>query len=188
MCGRENSAYSKERVNIEVQITKDNSGHNIVVLPDIIFKNKQKIDWDAVEEYLQRCVGEIVTIAETEDVVFIGIDFPDEYKGSKYTKRLRGANAKAKANAAQGIVEMIKIAAEKRFCANRKDKHSINAGNGWYYYMTRFAMPVYENNVKTDIYNIYSACLLINRTKFGKMYLYDLVDIKREASTPLKTM
>ncbi len=101
---------------------------------------------------------------------------------------MKGANAKAKANAAQGIPEMLMIAMEKRFRENRKDKHSTNAGNGWYYYKTRFAMPVYENEIKTDTYNVYSACLLINCTKFGKMYLYDLVDIKREASTPLKTI
>lgn len=97
-------------------------------------------------------------------------------------------NAKAKANAAQGIVKMLEAATEKRFRENRKDKHSVEAGNGWYYYTTRFAIPLYENDMKTDIYNIYSGCLLVNRTKFGKMYLYDLVDIKREASTPLKTI
>ena len=164
------------------------SGHKVVVLPEIIFKNRQNIDWNAVEKYLQRYVGEIVRIAETEDIVYIGIDFPNEYKGSKYTKRLKGANAKAKANAAQGILEMLEIATERHFSENRKNKHSTSAGNGWYYYTTYFALPIYEDNVKTNNYHIYSACLLINRTKFGKMYLYDLVDIKRKASTPLKTI
>lgn len=142
-----------------VEIVEDASGHKIVILPDIIFKNRQNIDWNAVEEYLQKYVGEIITIAETEE----------------------GANAKAKANAAQGIMEMLKIATEKRFRKNRKDKHSINAGNGWYYYTTRFAMPIYENETKTENYHCYSA----NHAENGKLYLYDLVDIKREASTPL---
>ncbi len=128
-------------MSLEVKIAKNAAGDKIVVLPDIIFKNKQKIDWNAVEKYLQKYIGKIIMIAM-----------------------------------------------EKRFRENRKDKHSTNAGNGWYYYKTRFAMPVYENEIKTDTYNVYSACLLINCTKFGKMYLYDLVDIKREASTPLKTI
>lgn len=175
-------------MNPKLQVTKDTAGHNVVILPGIIFKNKQKIDWNAVEEYLQKYVGEIVTIAETSDIIYIGIDFPNEYKGSKYTKLLKGSNAKAKANAAQGVMEMLEIATEKRFRTNRKDKHATDAGSGWYYYTTRFAMPVYENDVKTDIYNVYSACLLINCTKLGKMYLYDLVDIKKEASTPLRTI
>ena len=175
-------------MNPKLQVAKDTAGHNVVILPGIIFKNKQKIDWNAVEKYLQKYVGEIVTIAETSDIIYIGIDFPNEYKGSKYTKLLKGSNAKAKANAARGVMEMLEIATEKRFRTNRKDKHATDAGSGWYYYTTRFAMPVYENDVKTDIYNVYSSCLLINCTKFGKMYLYDLVDIIKEASTPLRTI
>lgn len=39
---------------------------------------------------------------------------PDEYAHSEYTRVLKGANAKAKANAAQGIPELIEIATEKR--------------------------------------------------------------------------
>ena len=45
---------------------------------------------------------------------------------------LRGANAKAKANAAQGIPEMLLIANEREFEENRKDKHSKNAKYGWW--------------------------------------------------------
>jgi hypothetical protein len=170
---------------LEIQIAKDTEGHNIVVLPGIVFKNKQNIDWDAVEQYLQRYVGEIVTITETSDIVYIGTFFPDEYKGSNYTKHLKGANAKAKANAAQGITELLEIATEKRFKENKKEKHSEKAGKGWYYYTTRFAIPIYQNELKTGIYHVYSACLLINHAENGKMYLYDLVDMKKEASTPL---
>ncbi|MBR1929967.1 MAG: hypothetical protein IJ833_00625 [Lachnospiraceae bacterium] len=171
-----------------VQIIKDDAGHKIAVLPEVIFKNKQNIDWGAVEEYLQRYVGEFVDVADTESIVYIGTDFPSEYKGSKYTKRLKGSYAKAKANAAQGITSMLEIATQKGFSENREKKHARDAKNGWYYYTTRFALPVYENEMKTENYNVYLACLLVNRTKFGKMYLYDLVDIKREASTPLRTM
>lgn len=170
---------------MKIQIVESMSGYKVVVLPDIIFKNRQNIDWNAVEKYLQRYVGEIVRIAETEDIVYIGATFPDEYKGSKYTKRLRGSNAKAKANAAQGILEMLKIATEKSFHKNYKEKHLEDAENGWYYYTTRFALPTYANESETGNYNVYSACLLINHSQNGKMYLYDLVDIKREASTPL---
>ena len=106
--------------------------------------------------------------------------FPDEYTGSKYTR-------KAKANASQGILEMIEIATEKKFRDNHKEKHEDDAENGWYYYTTRFALPIYDNDKKTDEYNIYSACLVINCSANNKMYLYDLVDIKIEASNPLKT-
>ncbi|MCM1283012.1 MAG: hypothetical protein NC124_15595 [Clostridium sp.] len=102
-------------------------------------------------------------------------------------RKTKGGRAKAKANAAQGIREMVGIASDKRFRENRKEKHSGDAANGWYYYTTRFAMPVYDNDVKTENYNIYSGCLVVNCTGKGKMYLYDLVDIKKEASNPLRT-
>ena len=40
---------------------------------------------------------------------------PKEYSGSKYTNSIKGMNAKAKANAATGIPELIEIAVEKTF-------------------------------------------------------------------------
>lgn len=67
-------------------------------------------NWDDVKAYLKEYVGEFYTIAETEDVVFIGNDLPDEYTGSRYTYKLKGTAAKAKANAAQGIPELLEIA------------------------------------------------------------------------------
>ena len=170
-----------------LEIALDENGNKVVVLPDIIFSNKQNIDWNEVEKYLERFVGELVEIAETGDIIYLGKDFPDEYAGSKYTRKTKGARAKAKANAAQGIREMVGIASDKKFRENRKEKHSGDAANGWYYYTTRFAMPVYDNDTKTENYNIYSGCLVVNCTGKGKMYLYDLVDIKKEASNPLRT-
>ncbi len=96
---------------------------------------------------------------------------------------MKGGRAKAKANAAQGIREMVEIASGKRFRENRKEKHSGDAANGWYYYTTRFAVPIYGNEVKTENYNIYSGCLVVNCTEKGKMYLYDLVNIKKKRVT-----
>ncbi|MCM1173165.1 MAG: hypothetical protein NC393_13695 [Clostridium sp.] len=170
-----------------LEIVLDENDNKIVVLPDIIFTNKQNIDWNEVEKYLERYIGEFVEIAETSDIVYLGKDFPDEYANSKYTRQTKGGRAKAKANAAQGIREMVEIASDKIFRENCKEKHSANAANGWYYYTTRFAMPMYDNDVKTENYNIYSGCLVVNCTGNGRMYLYDLVNIKKEASNPLKT-
>ncbi|MCC8044983.1 MAG: hypothetical protein LIP12_05730 [Clostridiales bacterium] len=99
---------------------------------------------------------------------------------------MKGTNAKVKANAAQAIPKMLEIAAEKEFHENRKDKHSSMARKGWYYYKTRFALPVCSNDQKTDIFNFYSARLLVNMTSYGKLFLYDVLDIKKEASNPLK--
>lgn len=174
-------------MNISEIILDENTGNKIVVIPDIIYKNKQNINWDEVEIYLEKYIGEIIEITETKDIIYIGKDFPDEYASSKYTRKTKGARAKAKANAVQGILEMIEIAANKIFRENHKEKHESSAKNGWYYYTTRFALPIYDNEEKSGNYKIYSACFVINCPGNGKMYLYDLVDIKKEASTPLKT-
>lgn len=52
---------------------------------------------------------------------------PGEYAGSVYTKKLRGMNAKAKANAVQILPEMIEIASNGVFEHNRKAKHARDA-------------------------------------------------------------
>lgn len=109
--------------------------------------------------------------------------FPNEFAGSKYTRTAKGAWAKAKANAVQGIKEMIEIATNKTFRKNHKEKHNSDARNGWYYYTIRFVLPIYDNDIKTNQYNVYTGCLVVNCTVGGKMYLYDLVDIKKKQVT-----
>lgn len=48
-----------------LEIVLDENGNKVVILPDIIFSNKQNIDWNEGEKYLERFVGELVEIAET---------------------------------------------------------------------------------------------------------------------------
>jgi hypothetical protein len=76
---------------------------------------------------------------------------------------------------------------DRRFRKNLKKKHCTDAARGWYYYTTRFALPVYNNAKGIERYNFFTACLVINYAANGKLYLYDIIDIKKEASNPLKT-
>ena len=108
---------------------------------------RQSIDWKDVEEYLWQYVDESFEIIETADVVFIGGNFPSELKGSNDTVRLRGAQAKAKANTTQ-IPLLLKYATNKRRKENLKDKHGIDAKYVWYRFTSRFALPVYLNDGK----------------------------------------
>ena len=41
---------------------------------------------------------EITIDAEDNEIIYIGSELPSEYAGSVYTKKLKGADAKAKAN------------------------------------------------------------------------------------------
>ena len=96
-----------------VSVVEDLSGNKIVFIHDVRFKGRQAIDWDDVERYLKQYVGESHIIESTKDMVYIGVDLPEEYAHSNYTDTLKGANAKAKANATQGLPEMIEIATNK---------------------------------------------------------------------------
>ena len=128
--------------------------------------------------------GDNYIIADTSDMVYIGSDLPDEYTGSEYTESLRGANAKAKANASQGIPELLHIAKGKYFRENKTNKHIRNAKFGWYRYDSRFAIPVYRDDEEVERYNIFHASLIVRYSEDGKLYLYDVIDIKKRNEQP----
>lgn len=65
---------------------------------------------------------------------------------------------------------------------DKKEKHRRNAKYGWYRYDSRFALPVYDGSGEIERYNIFRASLLIRHASDGRMYLYDIIDIKKETS------
>jgi len=169
-------------MNRNVNIITDCNGNKTVLINDIIFRGKRSVNWKDVEEYLKRYVDSFFEIADTRDIVYIGSDLPDEYTNSNYTHSLKGASAKAKANAVQGIPEMIEIASGKKFEENRKDKHKRDAKYGWYRYESRFALPIFDENGNVERYNIFHVMMLMRHAKDGKLYLYDIMEIKKETS------
>lgn len=170
-----------------VNIILEPNGKKIVHINDIRFKCKKKEDWKEVEEYLKEYIGEFYEIEETSDKVFISSNFPDEYVSSESRLALKGAVAKAKANAVQGIPELIRIATNKEYSENTKQKHNKDAKYGWYRYDVRFALPVYDDKSNEICrYNIFFARMLVRHDKDGKKYLYDLLAVKKETSSPLE--
>ncbi len=175
---------TKEMIeNRNVNIITDADGKKLVLINDIRFKGKRQIDWDDVKQYLEGYVGDYYEIEENTERIYIGSELPEEYTESESRKSLMGANAKAKANAATAIPEMIQIASNPAFEENRKEKHNKNAKYGWYRYDVRFALPVYEENALVR-YNIFHARLLINHAENGRKYLYDILAVKKEMSKP----
>lgn len=158
---------------------------NIAVIDEIKFKNKQKIPWNEVEKYLKQFIGNCYIIDKTKDKIWIGNDFPDEYHASRYTQILKGGIAKAKANAATALRDMLLIADRSRFCENFDTKHKKTAYNGWLRYDTHFAVPVADDREIYQYHNIFLGTLVVRLDQDGKKYLYDLINIKKEASKPL---
>lgn len=169
------------------RIYVDKNGRKILVIDTIRFKGKKNINWDEVRDYLRSYVGEYYEITDTADVIYIGKDFPNEYTGSNYTYQLKGMAAKAKANAAQGIPSMIEIATGKHFRENHEKKHARNAKYGWYRYDSHFALPVLDEQGRAERYNVFHASMLVRHDEDGKLYLYDILDIKKETGNPLES-
>ncbi len=184
---REEENRRQKEQSRNVNIIHEPDGKRIVLINDIRFKGKNREEWAEIEEYLKEYVGEYYEIEENSDIVYIASDFPDEYANSESRLALKGPVAKAKANASQGIPELIQIATNETYQENTKKKHAIDAKYGWYRYDVRFALPVYDDKTgKLARYNIYSARMLVRHAKDGKKYLYDFLSIKKEASSPLE--
>lgn len=100
------------------------------------------------------------------------------------TKKVEGgASAKAKANAVQGIIQMIEIARKTSASENMKLKNHKKASQGWLRYLTRFALPVLNYQNIITHYNIYIATLVVRKNEKGKLSLYDVVNVKKETET-----
>ena len=162
-----------------VSIITDCDQNRIVLINDIRFKAKAWEEWEDVKELLKEYVGCEYVITDTEETIFIGEDFPDEYVGSEYTAGLWRNKLKAKANAGQAIPELISIAKSPSYEKNKKEKHESKAKLGWYKYPTKFAIPKYDRDTgEISSSAIFAAELLVRHDEDGIKYLYDLVNIK----------
>ena len=172
--------------NKEFVVARDKKGHKVVVINNIIFRGKKNIPWNEVKQYLMRYIGEVIEVADTGEVINIDSDFPDEFKGSEDTKRVRGGNAKAKANVVQAIREIVRVARKIKEMENQKSKNVKKAKYGWYRYLTRFAIPIMSEESIVSYYNVYLATLIVRKAEDKELYLYDVINIKKEASTPFE--
>ena len=83
-------------------------------------------------------------------------------------------------------VYSIQIADNKAEFPDYDRRHGNKAKNGWYRYDTRFGIPVYSELGEIERYNIFRARMLVRCDENNKLFLYDVVQIKKETSTPLE--
>lgn len=152
------------------------------VMP-VLDTQKDTRNYSVAEAYLKTLVDTehpFSTILMDAQPVYIGRDLPGEYRGSEYTKTLRKAIRDVKMQAATNLDEMLLLAENGEWHENIKEKHKVDAKNGWYRYSTQFAVPVLDIKKSVDHYTVYSGTLLIRNDADGNSYLYDLLDIKKE--------
>lgn len=155
----------------------------MVSVQSILFSGKQNIPWKKVEKYLKPYISKKYIIHETQDVICIGGSFPEEFAWSKYTRKLRGGYAKVKANLVTVIEDLIRNASNKRWVENKEEKHAADAKYGWYRYDIKFAVLVKAENELKSRFNYYQATLIVKSNDNG-LYLYDIINIKKEACKP----
>ena len=176
-----------DRDNRNINIIVDTDGRKIVLIKDIRFKVKHREECKEIEDYLMEYIGQCYEVEDSAEKIYIDADFPDEFANSESRIALKGPVSKAKANASQGIPELIQIATKDSFSENNKMKHKKDAKYGWYRYNVRFALPVYDDKSGELLrYNIFSAKMLVRHAEDGKKYLYDFLRIKKETGSPLE--
>ncbi len=93
-------------------------------------------------------MGEEYVIDETDEIIYIGTDFPDEYANSRYSTKALGTIGKAKANAAQAVPELVKTA-------------------------TYFSLPTCDDSGNVIGRNHFQGRKIIRCDANGTKYLYD---------------
>ena len=146
---------------------------NRIRINDNVFEgSKDKSISKTIKDYLTKHIGEVYTIIESGQKVYLGKDLPNEYAHSEYTKKLPLNKKLAKGRAVTNLNEIIESATNRTWESNKKEKHKIDAKYGFYKYNTTFSFD-YNGSEK-----IYDGTILIRNDANGKKYLYDILDVK----------
>lgn len=163
---------------------KNVNGKQIVWIENSGLTNKQLKNHTAVAEFIAQHIGEVYTIIESGQKVYIGEDLPGEYTHSKYTDSLRKRNPqllKVKNKATGDLGLLIETATNRRW-EKTEHTHSKDAKYGMYRYDSSFAFPVKDVRGEITAIRAYDAELLIRNASDGKKYLYDIVGIKENTA------
>lgn len=132
---------------------------------------------------MKKYQGNSYMVEEYGDEINVNMMSIDEYISSKYTRGLKGTLAKAKANIAQILPELIQSATNRRWIDNNDEKHKNNANKGWYRYDVFFSLPIKAEDDEDIHWNKYRATMIVRANDRGQ-FLYDIINIKKEVSNP----
>ncbi len=182
---RESAKKAAPEGGVKYQL-READGKQVVWIDDNILKqNDGQLTHQFIANYIAEHIGEVYTILESGQKVYIGEELPKEYTQSKYTQAILRKNkglVKAKNRAAAGLGEMIEIATNRRWEKTRHTQ-SKDAKYGMYRYDTSFGFPVLDDKGNVVRANVYSAELIIRNASDGKKYLYDIVGIKKDTAS-----
>lgn len=149
---------------------KDIGGRKTVWIENNTLSAKELRNHKAVADYIAEHIGEVYTIIESGQKVYLGKDLPTEYTHSKYTTYLQKydrSTLKAKNKASGALGEMIEIATNRRW-EETQHTHNKDARYGMYRYDSSFAFPVKNSDGSIKRIYSYDAELLIRNASDGK--------------------
>ena len=162
-------------------LKRTSDGQNYVMVENAM-TNAQLNDRQAIADYIAQHIGEVYTIIESGQKVYIGDDLPAEYTRSRYTQSIiKSKKGRVKNKAVSNLGEMIEIATNRRW-EKTKHTHNKDAAYGMYRYDTTFAFSV-QGTPQT--YKAYDAEMVIRNASDGKKYLYDIVAIRENTGLAL---
>lgn len=170
-------AYQTQENNLKEtrfsEIYKNDGTFDRVRITENIFENNNgKSISQTIKKYLEQHIGEVYTIIESGQKVYLGEDLPGEYAYSKSAESLPTAQKLAKGRASSNLKEIIENATNRQWQKNKKEEHRIDAKYGFYRYDANFSFE-YKGKEK-----IYKATILIRNDANGKKYLYDILNIR----------
>lgn len=151
-------------------LLKTVGGKEVVWIDKSPLTNKELNSHTAVAQYIAQHIGEVYTIIESGQSVYIGDDLPGEYTQSKYTTYLlkkKPAGLRVKNRAISGFGELIETATNRRW---EKTRHKTNkdAKYGIYRYDSTFAFPVKDRTGAVTKVRVFDVELVIRNASDGK--------------------
>ena len=145
----------------------------------LYFTNKNKLDWKYVETNIKKFSGQVIKNEKLSKEFYIDKRAIDELTHSRYNMRLKGKMRLIKANLLMYLEDVISNMENERWKEDIDAKHKNIAKNGWYRYDINFNYPV--RNELGDFIDKqgYKATVVVRYSDDNKLYLYDIIDIKK---------
>lgn len=134
-----------------------------------------KIDWGIVKNILISLLNTKIKIKENNFELKIDKKFIREFTHSNYSANIDRKLQNVKANIAYYLQEIIENSGHVKSEENTKEKHKLDAYNGFEKYTARFVVMDNQYNITKE----YSCVIVVRCPNYKEKYIYDIVDIKK---------
>ncbi len=150
----------------------DGTLNRIKINENIFENNNGKSINQTIKEYLENHIGDVYTIIESGQKVYLGEDLPGEYAYSKSAQSLPTTKKLAKGRAVTNLKEIVENSTNRKWEPYKHESHKVNAKYGFYKYDTTFS---FNHNGQEKVY---TGTVLIRNDANEKKYLYDILNLK----------